>query len=206
MKTKNKIKRGSYQKLTGAALADKALVIAGKIAGNVNFLKPDVDPALITTTANQLLAASVKAEQGTLADTENKHNLEALVKSQLDTEANYVENIAQNNAEIILSSGFELASQSHTPSVVTGSSITAVTNVASTKLGLAVVVDPKAWVYEVQVSTTPGVWLHWENFTDPRDIVLEGLVPGTLYNIRIRVLGVRNQRSEWSEPVSHMAT
>jgi hypothetical protein len=31
-------------------------------------------------------------------------------------------------------------------------------------------------------------------------------VPGTLYNIRLRVLGVGNQRSEWSEPVSHMAT
>jgi len=50
------------------------------------------------------------------------------------------------------------------------------------------------------------VWAHWETFTDPHDIVLLNLVPGTTYGIRVRVLGAGNQRSEWSEPVSHMAT
>jgi hypothetical protein len=141
-----------------------------------------------------------------MADTEHKHILEAIVIGQMDTQANYVENIAQNNAEIILTSGFELANQTHNASVVTGSSITDVANLASTKLGLTVVIDPEAWAYQVEISTVAGVWQHWENFTDPHNIVLEGLVPGQVYSIRIRVLGVGNQRSEWSEPVSHMST
>lgn len=53
-----------------------------------------------------------------MADTEHKHTLEATVISQMDTQANYVEQIAQNNAEIILSSGFELANQTHSPWVL----------------------------------------------------------------------------------------
>lgn len=206
MKTKNKIKRGSYQKLTGAPLADKSLLVAGKMTGNAHFTGPAVPLALQTSTANDLLVATVKADGGSMEDTAHKNALEVTVKAQLDTQANYVENIAQNNAEIILSSGFDLASQTHNPSVVTGSSITAVTNLASTKLGLTVTIDPEAWTYQVQICTPSGIWQHLENFTDPHDIVLENLVPGTLYNIRLRVLGVGNQRSEWSEPVSHMAT
>jgi len=202
---KNKILR-KYRKLTGAPLADKSLLVAGKITGNPNFKEPDVDPALMTTTANQLLAATVKADGGTTEDIAHKNALEEVVKGQLDTQANYVENIAQNNAEIILSSGFDLANQTHSPALVTGSSITGVTNVASTKLGIEVAIDPNAWAYEIQTSAATGVWGHWETFTDPHDIVLINLVPGTLYGIRVRVHGSGNQRSEWSEPVTHMAT
>ncbi len=205
MKTKNKIKR-AYRLLTGAPLANKSLAVSGKMNGNIKFIKPDVDPALMDTTAKDLIAATVKTEQGTMADTEHKHILEALVIGQMDTQANYVENIAQNDAETILSSGFELANLTHNASIVTGSSITAIANVASTKLGLTVVIDPEAWTYQVEISTVAGVWGHWENFTDPHNIVLAGLVPGQLYGIRIRVLGVGNQRSEWSESVSHMST
>ena len=77
---------------------------------------------------------------------------------------------------------------------------------APNKLGITVVPDPNAWAYEFQVSTAAGVWVHWETFTDPYDIVLINLVSGQMYGIRVRVHGVGNQRSEWSEPVNHMAT
>jgi hypothetical protein len=32
------------------------------------------------------------------------------------------------------------------------------------------------------------------------------LVPGQLYGLCVRVHGVGNQRSEWIEPINHMAT
>ena len=60
MNKKNKILR-KHRSLTGAPLADKSLHVVGKMTGNPNFLKPDVDPTLMTTTANQLLAATVTA-------------------------------------------------------------------------------------------------------------------------------------------------
>jgi hypothetical protein len=205
MKEKNKILR-KYRKLRGAPLADKSLHVAGKMTGNPNFTKPDVDPALLTTTANQLLAATVTAIDGSAEDTAHKNGLEGIVRGQLDTEANYVENIAQNNPEVILSSGFDLANQTHSPALVTGSSITGVNNPGPTKLGVEVTIDPNAWGYEFQASIVANVWVHWETFTDPYDMVLLNMVSGQLYGLRVRVLGVGNQRSEWSEPVSHMAT
>jgi len=196
----------NYNKLPAAAAAEKTLLVASKMAGNAYFVKPDVDVTLLTTTANSLIAAVAKAEDGTMEDTAHKNSILTTLRGLLDRQANYVENIAQNNPEIILSSGFDLASTTRTPALVTGASITAVTNVASTKLGVEVTIDENAWGYEFQLSTTPGVWVHGETFTDPHDIVLVGLTPGQVYGIRVRVLGAGNQRSEWSEPVSHMAT
>jgi hypothetical protein len=196
----------TYNKMPAPAVAEKTLLVVGKMTGNAYFTKPDVDLTLLTTTANSLIAAVAKAEDGTSEDTAHKTAILVTLRGLLDTQANYVENIAQNSEEIILSSGFDLASTSRTPALVTGSSITDVTNVASTKLDIEVTIDPNAWGYEFQVSTAPGVWVHWETYTDPHDIVLLNLVPGQMYGIRVRVLGAGNQRSEWSEPVSHMAT
>ncbi len=202
---KNKILR-KYRRLAAPPLADKALLVAGKMALNPIFVKPDVDLALMTTTANTLLAATVQADGGTPEDTEHRNNLMTTVINQLDTQANYVENIAQNSAEIILTSGFDLASTTRTPALVTGSSIVGLTNVASTKLAVEVVVDPNAWSYEFQTCAVPGVWVNSGVFTDPHDITLVNLVPGTNYGVRVRVHGVGNQVSEWSAPVAQMAT
>lgn len=202
---KNKILR-SYRKLGAAPLADKSLLVVSKMTGNPLFLKADVDLTLMTTTANQLIAATVTADGGTRVDTAHRNNLMTTVNNQLDTQANYVENVAQNSAEIILSSGFDLASTTHSPALVTGTSITAVTNVASTKLGVEVVVDPNAWAYVFETSTAANVWVHAGVFTDPHDITLTNLVPGTNYGIRCRVHGSNNQASEWSAPVAQMAT
>jgi hypothetical protein len=202
---KNRILR-KYRRLGAAPLADKSLLVVEKMTGNPAFVKPDVDLTLMTTTANQLIAATVTSDGGTPVDTVHRNSLMATVNGQLDTQANYVENIAQNSAEIILSSGYDLASTSHSQALVTGTSITAVTNVASTKLGITVVVDPNAWSYEIQLSTTPGTWVHGGTFTDPHDITLLNLIPGTNYGIRARVHGSVNQVSEWSAPVAQMAT
>jgi hypothetical protein len=153
-----------------------------------------------------LIAAVVQAADGTRSDTAHKNAIQKVLIAQLDTQANYVENVAQNDAEIILSSGFGLASTTRQPALVTGTAITAVTNVASTKLGVELVVDSNAWAYEFQLSTVPDVWGLGCIFTDPRDITLTGLVPGMTYALRVRVHGSNNQVSEWSAPVSQMAT
>ena len=202
---KTKILR-NYNKMPAPALAEKALSIATKMTGNAYFPTPDVAPALLTTTANNLVTATAATVNGTPADTAHKKTVQDTLVALLDRQANYVENIAQNNPEIILSAGFDLASHSHAPALVTGTAILAVTNDASTKLGLKVQIDPNGWAYEIQASTAPGVWVHWETYTDPHDIQLLNLTSGQTYGLRARVLGSNNQRSEWSGPVSHMAT
>ena len=41
---------------------------------------------------------------------------------------------------------------------------------------------------------------------DPHDVVLTELASGAVYVLCVQVMGVRNQTTEWSEQVSHMAT
>jgi hypothetical protein len=43
-------------------------------------------------------------------------------------------------------------------------------------------------------------------FTDPHDAVFTGLTPGTMYQIRAKVMGSGNQETQWCEVVTHMAT
>jgi hypothetical protein len=43
-------------------------------------------------------------------------------------------------------------------------------------------------------------------FPSTRGIVLENLVPGTLYALQARAVFGGNRFSEWNEPVSHMCT
>jgi hypothetical protein len=198
--------RRSYTKQPAESVAEKALGVAEKMKDNPNFTDPDVPLALLTTTANQLVAAIALTDNGTKVDTAQKQAIKATLIAQLNTQANYVENIAQNDPVIIVSSGFGLASTVRLPAWITGSAITRVTNAATTKLGLAVRVDKNAWAYEIQLSTAPDVWVPGGVFTDPHDITLTKLVPGTIYSIRVRVHGSNNQVGEWSSPVSHMAT
>jgi hypothetical protein len=42
-------------------------------------------------------------------------------------------------------------------------------------------------------------------YTDPNDVTPSGLTPGQMYAFRVRVHGSKNQLSDWSDVVSHMA-
>jgi hypothetical protein len=42
-------------------------------------------------------------------------------------------------------------------------------------------------------------------FTNPHDATLLGLTPGTMYSLRVQVMGSGNQITEWCDTVQHMA-
>jgi len=157
--------------------------------------------------AEALTVAMAACQDGSRQDTEHKNLLRADLIHALDVLADYVDLIAQGDREKLLASGFDVVTPARKTLLPLGpTAILDVTNVASTKLFLTLLVASGAWAYEVQVSIEPGVWVHNNTFTDPHDVVLENLVPGVLYAIRARVLGSRNRRGEWCEPVSHRAT
>jgi hypothetical protein len=59
----------------------------------------------------------------------------------------------------------------------------------------------------VQYSTNAnGNWQDAGIYTKTRDIVLQQLTPGTVYNVRVRAFGGSTGHSDWSDPVSKMAT
>ena len=203
---KNHILR-NYSKKTDSALDDFTIHIADSMDGNANFTTPAITPAVLRTKAAAFATAVAAAQDGSRQDTEHKNTLRDDLIATLDVEANYVELTAKNNREVMLSSGFDVASgNSPAPVPVGTTAILSVSNLASGKLEIELQVADNAWAYELEVSSAPGVWVHNKTVTNPHDTVLEGLTPGMTYAIRARALGSKNQTSVWCEPVSHMAT
>jgi hypothetical protein len=187
-------------------LGDFGLHIATSLTGNANFTTPPVTPAALTTQSTAFNAAVGTAVNGTATDTLNKQNLRAALISTLDQLASYVELTANGDAAKILSSGFDLASSSRTPVAPGTSAILSVTNVATTKLELELEIADNAWAYIVEYTVLPGGAVKTATFTNPHDVTLTGLTPGTVYSMRVMVMGSGNQATDWSDPIQHMAT
>jgi hypothetical protein len=201
---KNRVLR-DYSSKTDGQLGDFGLHIATSLTGNANFTTPPMPPAALTTQANGF-NTSVAALNGTQANTITKNNLRTSLLGSLDQLATYVELTANGDAGKIVSSGFTLASTTRTPQVPGPSGILSVTNVASGKLALELSVADNAWAYIVEYTALPNGAKLTATFTNPRDVTLTGLTPGTMYSFRVQVMGSGNQASEWSDTVQHMAT
>ena len=202
---KNRVLR-DYSGKTDGQLGDFALHIATSMTGNVNFTTPPIAPAALTTQATGFNASVANAVNGTPANTLDKNTKRAALIATLDQLAAYVELTANNDAAKIISSGFSLASNNRTPLAPGMTSILSVNNVASGKLGLDLQVADNAWAYIVEYTALPGGALKTTTFTNPHDVTLTGLTAGTMYSLRVMVMGSGNQASDWCDAVQHMAT
>ena len=154
-----------------------------------------------------LNTATAACKDGTKKDTEHKNTVRADLLATLDVVSNFVEMTVQGNREMMLATGFQVGTGSTRKlRTVGGTAILGVTNPASGKLKLKLLPSPGARACQVEICDETGVFKHKEIFTDLRDVVLEELVPGQLYGIRARLIGAKNQRGEWCEPVTHRAT
>jgi chitodextrinase len=81
-----------------------------------------------------------------------------------------------------------------------------VNNEASTQLVVRLQPVDNARAYEVRVSYGANGWQAAGVFTQARRVVLTNLTPGTNYNIQARAVGGSTGYSDWSDPISHMAT
>jgi hypothetical protein len=202
---KNHILR-DYQRQKDGELGEKALHVGAMMTGNPNFKTPTVTPGDLTTAANNFITAVGVCVDGTSQDTIHKNALKKALIAMLDTLADYVESNSNNDPEVMASSGFTLANTDKvTPAPVGTVTIIAVTNSGAGCLNLGMSYGPNVWGFEVQVSSAPGVWVPAGYFTDPNNVTPSNLTPGTMYAIRVRVHGSKNQVSDWSDVVNHMA-
>ncbi len=188
------------------AASGGALHVATSLDGNPNFTTPPILPATVKTQATGFNDSVANAQNGTPADTLDKNNKRGALIATLDQLASYVELTAAGDAAKIISSGFNLSSNTRTALVPGMTSILSVNNVASTKLGLDLQVADNAWAYVVEYTALPSGAKLTATFTNPHDVTLTGLTPGTNYSIRGQVMGSGNQITEWSDAVQHMAT
>ena len=150
---------------------------------------------------------SIAAALGNPQDTAAKDKAREALLDALRKDANYVEGLASHDLEMLLSSGYYAASTNRAPSPLDQPGIVELRNLAATQLLLRVTPITNAKSYQVQTNTNGnGTWTDAGIYTQARRIVLGNLTPGTTYSVRARAIGGSTGTSDWSAPVSLMAT
>ena len=84
--------------------------------------------------------------------------------------------------------------------------ITNIENFASTQLMVRVSPVDNARSYEVSKRLATADWKNAGVFTKSRGVLLHKLMPGSTYDVQARAVGGTTGYSDWSDPVSHLAT
>ncbi|HEU5122741.1 MAG TPA: fibronectin type III domain-containing protein [Verrucomicrobiae bacterium] len=142
---------------------------------------------------------------GTRKDTVAKNLARRTLLNLLRQEAAYVQSLANENLEMLLSSGFQSVSTNRAQIELPKPVIDRVDNPASAQLALRLQPVPTARAYEVRLSYAGGNWQGAGVFTQARKIILTDLTPGTTYTIQARAIGGSTGSIDWSDPVSHMS-
>ena len=194
----------AFRRLPASGLCLYALKVHDAMAGNSLFPDPPFDLAELKSSAQALEQADIAAQDRGSALIDRRKRLEQGVIGQLRELAAYVQFIAQGNPQIIYAAGFETASQNTSQTPLPRPQLYSIYNPASTQLGLKVKPLRNARVYEVQVHTGDGQWRPQQTFQNTRRMWVTGLVPGTMYWVRVRAIGGSTGQSDWSDTVSHM--
>jgi hypothetical protein len=181
--------------------------VLGMMKTNPNFTTPDPALADIQIALDAFTAAaSAKGEtgkKGTKARDAARDALLTLMRSL----AIYVTKESKNNPTVMLSSGFDITSGSHTQTQLSTPIINSVTNGVSGTL--LIHAQPQANVKSVLTQyreTGTTAWLNGPVCTQMRNIPVPTLTPGKMYDFRIQFIGGSTGQSDWSDVVSHMAT
>jgi hypothetical protein len=196
----------SFAQLSDAKLDDFTQNIIASLTGNASFPTPTVPPADLSSALSTFTATLAATAQGGTQATAAKNAARDALVALLRKEANYVQGIASTDLAMLLSSGFEAINSNRSQSPLDKPSIVQINNEASTQLVLRLQPVDNARSYEVRVSYGANGWQAAGVFTQARRVVLTNLTPGTNYNIQARAVGGSTGYSDWSDPVSHMAT
>ncbi len=106
----------------------------------------------------------------------------------------------------MLSSGFRATTNSTTRSPLGKPFIINILNEMGTQLLVRVTPIPNAKAYEARIQSGGGPWVTTDPSTSAKRYIISGLVSGTFYTVQIRAIGGSTGFSDWSDPVTHMAT
>ncbi|MFZ0828844.1 MAG: fibronectin type III domain-containing protein [Verrucomicrobiia bacterium] len=130
---------------------------------------------------------------------------DALV-SALRQIAAYIQSLALDTVSAVLSSGFDVVIPNHTQTPLARPVLNDLDNSITTQLQLSMQAVTNAKAYQVQFQNGTAAWQELGIFPNTRGILLKGLTPGSIYSVRVRAVGGSTQYSDWSDPISLMAT
>ena len=195
----------AFAKYNPLMLAGFAENIAAKMALITVFATPEPPLADITAAAADLRLKQEAMQQGGTQATVERDNSFDTLEGLLRELAAYVEDKSKNDHDLMLSTGFDVTTASHSAPVITIPGILEILNIASTRLQFKIK-SCGARSYEIWGRTGTDPFTHFLTLTDPRLGVVENLVPGALYDWKVRALYSNNIYSNWSDVVSHRAT
>lgn len=195
----------AFTRLSDAPLNSFAENVVLKMTANTAFPTPTVPLAAVTGAqtafSNAINAARNGGKQATAAKNARRVDLTLLLRQN----AAYVQSVAGEDLELLLTSGYEAVTNSRTRIMLPQPVVERVENPQSTKLGLRLRPVPTARAYEVRICHGTTDWRPVGVFTYSRPILIENLTPGTIYTVQARAVGGTTGYSDWSDPVSHMA-
>ncbi len=185
-------------------------VLLVSLYGNANFPSPPFANTVLDTARTEFLDAIDAQENGGKAATAEKDSKREALVALLRQLAAYVQTACDNDMAKLLSSGFNAVNMNRAQTPLDTPLIKEIMNGISGQLIVKVKPVKNAKSYEVRVAIVApggatGPWQDAGDFTDSRQMIVEGLTPGTTYTVQVRALGGSTGHSGWSDPVIHMA-
>jgi hypothetical protein len=179
-----------------------------KMTGNPVFPAPPPNAtlAMLDTAREDFTDKLNKAAHGSEQDTETKNLSRQELLKILRKLAGYVQ-ITAATREDVLSAGFDTRSTNNAREPLTKPAGVEVKNGTEGQLVARLNAPIKNTnLYEGRASIDGGTtWLPSVFTGDSRHIIFSGLTAGKTYTIQVRALGGSTGKSDWSDPVSHMA-
>lgn len=179
--------------------------VAVGMTDNPTFPNPPVSAADLMTGARDYMDCNSTALGGGRLATAARNAARARLIGLLRDEAHYVQIVAKNNLVALLSSGFTPTSKNCAQSPLIAPRILKVSREHSTQLWLRLKPVPNARSYQAQLKVGDGEWQDAGIHQQARRLILQDLVPGTVYQIRVRATGGSTGYSNWSMVTSCMA-
>ena len=196
-----------FARLSDPELSDFGNSVSAKMENNPSYPAPIYTPQQIRNEAAALGEAIVNASQGGTQLTALKNAARATLVESLRAVAAYVQAAASNDLAVILSSGFTVNKTDRTRTPLDKPVLTNIDNFASTQLMVSMppVANARAYEFRTRVGAA-GDWKNALISTKARGVILGDMTPGATYDIQARAVGGSTGYSDWSDPVSHMAT
>lgn len=195
-----------FAQYTDSELSDFYTSVNTGLTGNAAFPNLPITlaafTALGTTFIEKLAAALDGGKQAIAARNVARANLIGGLR-QL---ASYVQTVAGNDLPVLLSSGFQPVNQSTTRQPLPKPVVENIDNFQTTKLMMRLKAIPNMKALEARRKQGNTDWQPAGIFTQARKVVQEDLTPGTTYDFQFRAHGGSTGVSDWSDPISHMAT
>ena len=203
----------TFERLSEADLQAKAGTIISSLTDNTHFPEPWLPQlptlAQISAAYDTYLDAYHAGLSGDNSKIALRNNARAVLTDYFKKIAPYLEIVAQDNAIILASSGYNLRSDSvhssSTDPLPAPSNMQVTHGIKKGSLNIRATPLQGAGSYELQTTqldpSIEGNWEHQLTSLNCTHIVLEGLIPTKIYWLRLRGIS-RLGAGVWTEPVS----